>query len=136
LPENILEDIKIVFSVMRRRLFGIVPWYRYGIKDADDRKFEATIKSLNGAVQRLIDEYDPQTYQDNSDKMSTMLESLWYSLNHKSPEQVEVPGMASVTKAATKMSLDAMVANLLTVISAGYGKSYVKPFIDAGDSIS
>ncbi|CAM0137635.1 unnamed protein product [Umbelopsis sp. WA50703] len=120
LPENILEDIKIVFSVMRRRLFGIVPWYRYGIKDADDRKFEATIKSLNGAVQRLIDEYDPQTYQDNSDKMSTMLESLWYSLNHKSPEQVEVPGMASVTKAATKMSLDAMVANLLTVISAGY----------------
>ncbi|KAJ2964106.1 hypothetical protein NQZ79_g916 [Umbelopsis isabellina] len=126
LPENIMEDIKVLFSVMRRRLFGIVPWYRYGIKDADDYKFEATTKSLKEAVQRLIEEYDPKTYQDNSDKMSTMLESLWYSLNHKAPEQVDVPGMASVTKAAGKMSLDAMVGNLLTVISAGYGKSNAK----------
>lgn len=122
-----MESLQIVFTVMRRRLFGLVPWYRFGIKDADDHKFDATIKSINEAVQRIIEEYDPKTYEDNSNKMSTMLESLWYSLNQKSPEQIDIPGMTSVTKAAGKMSLDAMVGNLLTVISAGYGKCNAKP---------
>ncbi|KAG2171341.1 hypothetical protein INT43_002963 [Umbelopsis isabellina] len=106
--ENILENLKVIFSVMQRRVFGLIPWYRYGIKDAYDYKFEAAIESLNQAVQRIIEEYDQKTYEyeETSDEMRTMLESLWYSLNHKSPE-VELSGMASVTKAGGKMSLDA-----------------------------
>ena len=43
MPENIMEDIKVVFTVMRRRLFGIVPWHKLGFKDADDRKFDETV---------------------------------------------------------------------------------------------
>lgn len=134
MPDNILEDIKILFSVMRRRLFSLIPWYRFGIKDADDRKFDEIVKKLNESVERIIEEYDPKIYQENEDKMSTMLESLWYSLNHENINELEGSGLSSVSKAASKMSLQSMVGNLLTVISAGYGKISVvssrndKPF--------
>ncbi|KAG2176493.1 hypothetical protein INT43_005733 [Umbelopsis isabellina] len=120
LPENMFEDMLVLFAVLRRRILGIIPWYTLGIKDNLDRKCEATVKSIKVAIRQIIENYDPQTYLDNSNKMSTMLESLWYSLNHKEPEQVKVHGMASATKAANKLSLDTMVGNLLTVINAGY----------------
>ncbi|GAB5588883.1 Thromboxane-A synthase [Umbelopsis nana] len=120
LPDNILEDIKVIFTVMRRRLFGFVPWYKFGIKDSQDRKFDATVKTLKESVQRIIQEYDPKIYQEKSDRMSTLLESLWYSLNHQNLDQLEGSGLLSVSKAASKMSLENMVGNLLTVISAGY----------------
>lgn len=107
---------------MRRRLFGFVPWYKFGIKDSQDRKFDATVKTLKESVQRIIQEYDPKIYQEKSDRMSTLLESLWYSLNHQNLDQLEGSGLLSVSKAASKMSLENMVGNLLTVISAGYGK--------------
>jgi hypothetical protein len=126
LPENIMEDIKVVFTVMRRRLFGIVPWHKLGFKDADDRKFDETVAKLNSSVERIVREYDPKLFKDNSDKMSTMLESLWYSLNHQDLDKIETSGLLSASKAASKMSLKDVVGNLLTVISAGYGESPYK----------
>ncbi|KAI9286768.1 cytochrome P450 [Umbelopsis sp. AD052] len=120
LPENILEDIKVIFTVMRRRLFQIVPWHKIGFRDADDRKFDETVAKLNQSVQNIIEDYDPNAYKEKSDKMSTMLESLWYSLNHQDINKIETSGLLSASKAASKMSIKDMVGNLLTVISAGY----------------
>jgi cytochrome P450 len=122
LPDNILEDIKVIFTVMRRRLFQIVPWHKLGFRDADDRKFDETVAKLNRSVRTIIEEYDPNTFKENSDKMSTMLESLWYSLNHQDINKIETSGLLSASKAASKMSIKDMVGNLLTVISAGYGE--------------
>jgi hypothetical protein len=122
LPENIVDDIKVIFSVMSRRLFQLVPWYKLGFRDADDRKFDETVAELNKSVKTIIEEYDPNAYKEKSDKMSTMLESLWYSLNHQDINKIETSGLLSASKAASKMSIKNMVGNLLTVISAGYGK--------------
>ncbi|KAI8578314.1 hypothetical protein K450DRAFT_247246 [Umbelopsis ramanniana AG] len=120
LPENILEDIKVIFTVMRRRLFQIIPWHKVGFRDAEDRKFDETVAKLNQSVRTIIEDYDPNTYKEKSDKMSTMLESLWYSINHQDINKIEVSGLLSASKAASKMSIKDMVGNLLTVISAGY----------------
>jgi cytochrome P450 len=122
MPDNIIEDIKVVFTVMRRRLFQVVPWHKLGFRDAEDRKFDETVAKLNKSVKTIIEEYDPDTYKENSNKMSTMLESLWYSLNHQDINKIEASGLLSASKAASKMSIKDMVGNLLTVISAGYGE--------------
>ncbi|KAI9286714.1 cytochrome P450 [Umbelopsis sp. AD052] len=116
---TLFQDLKIVFDVIRRRALYPIPLYKYGIRDAMDKKFDRTIADLKSSIKRIIEEYTPEDFKQNEDKMSTMLESLYIAAQEEE-EQNEKSNMNTATKAAKRVTIDDIVGNLITAIVAGY----------------
>jgi cytochrome P450 len=121
MPPTLFDDLKIIFQVIRRRSFYPIPVYKYGIRDSMDRKYDQVIGELRSSIKRIIEEYDPAQYKQNSSRMSTMLESLWIAAQDEETQSA-ASGMATASKAAKRVTIDDVIGNLITAIVAGYGK--------------
>ncbi|GAB5588841.1 hypothetical protein Unana1_03741 [Umbelopsis nana] len=119
LPPTLFQDLKIVFEVIRRRSLWPISLYKYGIKDSMDRKYDKVIGDLRSSIKRIIEEYDPEKYKQTSDKMSTMLESLWIAAQDDEI-QSSASGMSTARKAAKRITIDDVIGNLVIAIVAGY----------------
>jgi hypothetical protein len=118
---TLFQDLKIVFDVIRRRALMPIPLYKYGLRDSMDRKYDRTIHDLKSSIKRIIEEYTPEEFKQNEDKMSTMLESLYIAAQEEE-EEGEKSNMRTATKAAKRVTIDDIVGNLITAIVAGYGE--------------
>ncbi|KAI9286715.1 cytochrome P450, partial [Umbelopsis sp. AD052] len=116
---TLFQDLKIVFDVIRRRALMPIPLYKYGIRDATDKKFDRTIADLKSSIKRIIEEYTPEDFKQNEDKMSTMLKSLYIAAQEEE-EQNEKSNMNMASKAAKRVTIDDIIGNLITAIVAGY----------------
>lgn len=85
-----------------------------------DRKYDKVIGDLRSSIKRIIEEYDPEKYKQTSDKMSTMLESLWIAAQDDEI-QSSASGMSTARKAAKRITIDDVIGNLVIAIVAGYG---------------
>ncbi|KAM3587256.1 hypothetical protein VKS41_002290 [Umbelopsis sp. WA50703] len=119
LSPTLFEDMKVIFDVMRRRSAMPVPYWKYGLATALDRKFDQVITDLKGSIKRIIEGYNPENFKDDSDKMSTMLESLWFAAQ-EDDALTGRSGINTARKAAKRVSIDDVIGNLITAIIAGY----------------
>ncbi|KAJ2955834.1 hypothetical protein NQZ79_g8217 [Umbelopsis isabellina] len=116
---TLFEDMKVIFEVVRRRAAVPVSYWKYGIRTELDRKFDKVITDLKGSIKHIIDNYNPEDFKDNSDKMSTMLESLWFAAQ-EDDVIAERSGINTARKAAKRVSIDDVIGNLITAIIAGF----------------
>ncbi|CAO3666695.1 unnamed protein product [Umbelopsis ramanniana] len=116
---TLFQDLKIVFDVIRRRAIMPIRFYKYGLRDEMDRKYDRTIGDLKSSIKRIIEEYSPEQFKADEDKMSTMLESLYIAAQEEE-EDDEKNYMRTSTKAAKRVTIDDIVGNLITAIVAGY----------------
>ena len=110
-----------MFDVIRRRAIIPFRFYKYGLGDEMDRKYDRTISDLKSSIKRIIEEYRPEQFKADEDKMSTMLESLYIAAQEEE-EDDEKNYMRTSTKAAKRVTIDDIVGNLITAIVAGYGE--------------
>jgi cytochrome P450 len=111
----------MVFDVIRRRAIMPIRFYKYGLRDEMDRKYDRTISDLKSSIKRIIEEYRPEQFKADDNKMSTMLESLYLAAQEEE-EDDEKKSMRTSTKAAKRVTIDDIVGNLITAIVAGYGE--------------
>lgn len=121
---TLFEDMKVIFDVVRWRAAIPFSYWKYGIRTASDRKFDQVIADLKGSIKRIIDNYNPEDFKRSSDRMSTMLESLWFAAQ-EDDMVAERSGINTARKAAKRVSIDDVIGNLITAIIAGYGRLHV-----------
>jgi uncharacterized protein YdaL len=110
-----------VFDVIRRRAMIPIPFHKYGLRDSKDRQYDQTLGDLKGSIKRIIEEYRPEQFKEDEDKMSTILKSLYIAAQEENEEEEKNP-MRTSTKAAKNVKIDDIVGNLIQAIFAGYGE--------------
>lgn len=110
-----------MFDVIRRRAMIPIAFHKYGLRDSMDRQYDRTLGDLKGSIKRIIEEYRPEQFKEDEDKMSTILKSLYIAAQEENEEEEKNP-MRTSTKAAKHVKIDDIVGNLIQAIFAGYGE--------------